>query len=246
MATICFVGPYRPIMCGIAEYTNFVARELPAVAWKALSFDLQKYGVPLTSEDGVPPDQVWYGMPGRHEVCCANLITGIGELNIPHESTVLWFQHETAIWPDTRKFVAMLRAIDMPKLVKGAKWTYGWVVVGSKRGLAIPPEAWRGFGFQSGVEAVFLPGSSRSGGFALGTPDLIAKASERMAGVTMRELGRGWFGEGGWVTVPPQVGVKPGDRLLTVRGSCYGLGFVERGPIYEEALKHPDELEEIA
>jgi len=36
------------------------------------------------------------------------------------------------------------------------------------------------------------------------------------------------------------VGVKPGDRLLAVRGSRYGLGFVAQGPIYEEALKHPE------
>ena len=36
---------------------------------------------------------------------------------------------------------------------------------------------------------------------------------------------------------PPEVDVKPGERLLAVRGSRYGLGFVARGPIYEEALK---------
>jgi len=53
-------------------------------------------------------------------------------------------------------------------------------------------------------------------------------------------LARGRFAEDGRVTVPPEVGVKPGDRLLTVRGSRYGLGFVARGPIYKEALKHPE------
>jgi hypothetical protein len=42
------------------------------------------------------------------------------------------------------------------------------------------------------------------------------------------------------VTVPPEVGVQPGDRLLMVRGSRYGLAFVAQGPIYEEALKHPE------
>jgi hypothetical protein len=36
------------------------------------------------------------------------------------------------------------------------------------------------------------------------------------------------------------VGVAPGDRLLTVRGSCYGLGFVAQGSIYDEALRHPE------
>lgn len=126
----------------------------------------------------------------------------------------------------------------MPRLVKGAKWTYGWVVIGPKGEVTIPPEAWREFGFQPGEEAVFTLGSRRSGGFGLSSPSLMGKVSERLGGATLRVLARGWFSEGGRVVVPSEVGVKPGDRLLTVRGTRYGLGFVARGPIYEEALKH--------
>jgi hypothetical protein len=128
----------------------------------------------------------------------------------------------------------------MPRLVKGGKWAYGWVVIGSEREITIPPEAWREFGFQAGDAAIFTPGSRCSGGFAISTPGLMEKVSERLEGATMRVLARGRFAEGGRVTVPPEVGVKPGDKLLTVRGSRYGLGFVARGPIYEEALKHPE------
>ena len=124
-------------------------------------------------------------------------------------------------------------------MVKGAKWTYGWVVIGPDREISIPPEAWREFGFRAGDEAVFTPGSRRSGGFAVSTAELMAEVSDKMAGAELRELGREQFGDG-WVTVPPEVGVKPGDRLLAVRGSRYGLGFVARGPIYEEAVKHPE------
>jgi len=128
----------------------------------------------------------------------------------------------------------------MPRLVKGAKWTYGWVVVGPAREITIPPDAWRDFGFQVGDEAVFIPGSRRSGGFALSTRCLMASASEQMEGAAIRELGRGRFHEGGTTIVPLEVGVKPGDRLLAVRGSRYGLGFITQGPIYEEALNHPE------
>ena len=60
-----------------------------------------------------------------------------------------------------------------------------------------------------------------------------------MEGASIRELGRGRFYEGGTTIVLLEVGVKPGDRLLTVRGSCYGLGFIAQGPIYEEALNQP-------
>jgi len=128
----------------------------------------------------------------------------------------------------------------VPRLVKGGKWAYGWVVIGPEGEIIIPSEAWREFGFQAGDEAIFTPGSRRSGGFAISTLELMEKVSERLEGATMRVLARGQFAEGRRVTVPPEVGVKPGDRLLSVRGSRYGLGFVAQGPIYEEALKHPE------
>jgi hypothetical protein len=126
----------------------------------------------------------------------------------------------------------------MPRLVKGAKWTFGWVIIGPRREIVVPPEAWDEYGFQAGDEAVLTPGSRKSGGFGISTSVLTAKASVKI-GADLRELGRSRFGDGR-VAVPPEVDVKPGDRLLTVRGSCYGLGFIARGPIYEEALKHSE------
>jgi hypothetical protein len=128
----------------------------------------------------------------------------------------------------------------MPRLAKGGKWTYGWVVVGPEGKVTIPPEAWREFGFEAGGEAILLPGSRRSGGFGVSTPEWMSQASERLGGGAMRELGRGQFGECGQVVLPSTVDVKPGDRLLAVRGSRYALGFVARGPVYETALKHPE------
>jgi hypothetical protein len=127
----------------------------------------------------------------------------------------------------------------MPRLVKGGKWTFGWAVVGPEWEIVIPPEAWNEYGFQAGDEAVFTPGSRKSGGFGISTAALMAEASEKMGGAGLRALGRSRFGDG-WVVVPPETDVDSGDRLLTVRGSCYGLGFVARGPIYEEALRHPE------
>ena len=127
----------------------------------------------------------------------------------------------------------------MPRIVKGGKWAYGWVVIGPEGEITIPPEAWREFGFQAGGEAIFTPGSRRSGGFAISTPELVGEVSQRLEGATLRVLARGRFAEGGRVTVPLEVGVRPGDKLLALRGSSYGLGFAAQGPIHEEALKHP-------
>ena len=128
----------------------------------------------------------------------------------------------------------------MPRLVKGAKWTYGWVVVGPRLEVAIPPDAWREYGFQAGGEAIFTPGSRRSGGFAISTPELMDQAADRLAGGTLRELGHAQFQEDACIVVPSGLGVEPGNRLLAVRGSRYGLGFVVRGPIYEQALQHAE------
>jgi len=66
----------------------------------------------------------------------------------------------------------------MPGLVKGGKWVYGWVVIGPEGEITIPPEAWREFGFQAGGEAVFTPGSRRSGRFGSSTPELMGEVSE--------------------------------------------------------------------
>ena len=127
----------------------------------------------------------------------------------------------------------------MPRLVKGAKWTFGWVVVGPEREILIPPEAWDEYSFRTGDEAIYVPGSRRSGGFGISTAALMDEASGKMEGAGLHIIGRSRFGDG-CVVVPLEVEVKPGDRLLTARGSGYGLGFVARGPIYEEALKHPE------
>jgi hypothetical protein len=125
----------------------------------------------------------------------------------------------------------------MPQLVNGGKWVFGWVVVGRQGELTIPPEARGEYGLQPGEEAVFVHGSRSSGGFGLSTARLLAQ----MAGpVRLHVLARGHIGEDGQLVLPPTVGTRTGDRLLAVRGSGRALGFVARGPIYDEARKHPE------
>lgn len=126
----------------------------------------------------------------------------------------------------------------MPQLVRAGKWAFGWVTVGPQGELPIPPEAWHEYGFQSGEEAVFLPGSRTSGGFGLSTPRLLAQAAGPLH---TRVQARDQIGREAQIVVAPAVmGVDSGDRLLVVRGSGRALGFVARGPIFDEALKHPE------
>ncbi len=122
----------------------------------------------------------------------------------------------------------------MPQLAKGGKWVFGWVVVGKQRNITIPPDAYREYGFQAGDEVVFLRGSKRSGGFSVGRVEKIPPLFEK------RILARGRVSKQGRVNLPPETGVQSGDRLLAGRGSGLALSLSAQGPIYEEALKHPE------
>jgi len=117
MASIYFVGTYKPIMCGIADYTSFLTRESPVGKWGVLSFNLEKYGVPLTSSEEVATDRVWYGIPGRNDFSASVILEGLENLGAKQEDAILWFQHEIAIWPENQKFVTMLKNLDMPRVV---------------------------------------------------------------------------------------------------------------------------------
>ena len=124
------------------------------------------------------------------------------------------------------------------RLVKGAKETFGWVVVGSGRKIVIPPRAWERYQFRAEEEAIFISGSRRSGGFGLTSRDLLSKFTGLFS--EERFLGYGWFNANSEVVIPESVPVQPGERLLTVFGSGAALGFVAHGPIIEEAMQHPE------
>jgi glycosyltransferase involved in cell wall biosynthesis len=117
MASIYFVGTYKPIMCGIADYTSLVTSEIPAGRWGVISFDLKRYGVPLTLDDKAVTGRVWYGIPGRHEFYASVIRQGLKKLGAKDEDAVLWFEHENGIWPGNIQFTAMLKNLNIPKVV---------------------------------------------------------------------------------------------------------------------------------
>jgi hypothetical protein len=123
----------------------------------------------------------------------------------------------------------------MPQLVKGGKWVFGWVSVGKKRQMSIPPIAYAEYGFQLGETVLLMRGSRSSGGIALGRIEKLINSplKSRFIGQTIIEADRR-------VILPPETGVSPGERLLVVRGSGLALSFLQRGPIYDEAVKHPE------
>jgi len=149
----------------------------------------------------------------------------------------------------------------MPQLVKGGKHVFGWSRVSAAGRIRIPPEALDEYAYQEVERLLVIPGSRTSGGFGLGSLASIrgsplgsvAKASpdlERFRvpeAEIMEQRGRPYcwvelrFGE---IELPARTlqrfGIALGDDLLVIRGSGLALGFAVRGPIVEEARRHPE------
>jgi hypothetical protein len=123
----------------------------------------------------------------------------------------------------------------MPQLTKGGKWVFGWVVVGQGREIRVPPEAWLEYGFQIRDDVLFTSGSRPSGGFGIGRREVLAGSP-----ILSRTWAEGTITSQGMISLPQSVDVHPGERLLVARGSGLALGFLQRGPIYDEAVKHPE------
>ncbi len=117
MASIYYVGTYAPITCGIADYTSFITRESPTDKWGVLSFDLNRYYDRLTDNGHQETDRIWYGLPDPFDIGAHMVQRGLKELNARNCESVLWFQHETAIWPHPDRFVTMLKDLEIPKIV---------------------------------------------------------------------------------------------------------------------------------
>lgn len=140
----------------------------------------------------------------------------------------------------------------MPQLAKGGKFVYGWSRVGKRGEIAVLPAAAAEYRLRPGETVVLVPGSRTSGGFGLARTEALRRS--RLAAVLQDEAGapaapgktrscfRTVLDEKG-LSVPAAVlarfGVRPGSRLLLVRGSGLALGFIVRGPLVEEAARHP-------
>lgn len=113
MAFITFITPYKPIVCGIADYSHFIVRECPSGSCDVLSFDLDNYGVPLHKEPVSLIHPVCYGIPSRDDLSANSILKGMR----PHEDQVLWFQHEFGIWRENDRFINMLKDLNNIKVV---------------------------------------------------------------------------------------------------------------------------------
>jgi bifunctional DNA-binding transcriptional regulator/antitoxin component of YhaV-PrlF toxin-antitoxin module len=150
----------------------------------------------------------------------------------------------------------------MPRLVKGGKWVYGLSRIGPAGTIVIPPEAIKEYGYGEHDKVIIMSGSRTSGGFGLTTASNLEKSqlaalleglhelsSYRIPeGKILKKRGRlyCWMAirEGSSITVPletlSQYGLQAGNLLVVGKGSGLAIAFIARGPLLEEALKHPE------
>ena len=149
----------------------------------------------------------------------------------------------------------------MPQLVKGGKHAFGWSCVGDSGRIVIPPEALDEYRLKDSEKLIVIPGSQTSGGFGLALPKSLKSSRIGKAAMDNPALSKYQALEGeiievddkpycwvelrdGGVEFPQgtlsRYGIKSGDHLLVIRGSGLAIGFAVRGPIIEEALKHPE------
>jgi hypothetical protein len=150
----------------------------------------------------------------------------------------------------------------VPQLVKGGKHAYGWSEVSATGKCAVPSDALEEYNLKPPCKLFLLPGSKSSGGFAVTTASLLTNSvlarlldeNPKLAsfqlpeGETILINGKPYcwtrLKTDGCITVPlkalKQYGINAGDHLLSVRGSCFALAFCVKGPIIEEAKKHPN------
>mgnify|MGYP001051194664 CR=1 FL=1 len=113
MAFITFITPYKPIICGIAAYSEFITSVSPPGRWNVISFNLNSYGAPLSNERALPTTTVWYGIPSGEDFSASSILKGLGS----GEDQVLWFQHEFGIWKDNARFIKMLSDLNKTKVI---------------------------------------------------------------------------------------------------------------------------------
>ncbi len=152
----------------------------------------------------------------------------------------------------------------MPQLVKGGKYVFGWTCINKYYRVRIPDETYEEYKFVKNDKLILISGSKTSGGFSLNRLDSIinSKFGEKIIQAIGydRELDRfnidklemiklserliSWTNiyEDKYLQLSEsfleRFGINLYDRLLVVRGSGVGPGFIKKGIIYKEALNH--------
>ncbi|MFX0042668.1 MAG: hypothetical protein ACFE8L_07135 [Candidatus Hodarchaeota archaeon] len=150
----------------------------------------------------------------------------------------------------------------MPQIVKGGKYLFGWSKLGNDGRIKIPPEAFEEYNLKQEKNCILFSGSKISGGFGLSSVHILKNSImnevlKKNPLLTNYEIPEGTIIEFNnkkycWIAIHddnyiylPQETLKAFEiensiLLLSGRGSHLAIGFIAKGPIYNEAKNHPE------
>ena len=150
----------------------------------------------------------------------------------------------------------------MPQMSKGGKYVFGWSRIREDGGVVIPGEAVREYHLRKGQRVMLISGSKTTGGLVVARISMIkdSEISEVLEnnpdlahfrikeGETIRYKSRlyGWakLHDHGLIVLPQYTltmfDIKPGDCLLSIRGSNLAFVLGVKGPIVEKAREQPE------
>ena len=150
----------------------------------------------------------------------------------------------------------------MPQISKGGKYVFGWSRIGADGEVLIPPEAMREYHRRPHERVILISGSRASGGFVVSKKSWLEESAISQVltnnpeltkfqieeGRTIKFKGRlyGWarIHDNGLLILPAHTlatfQIKPGDCLLSIRGSDIAFVMGVKGPLIEKARLHPE------
>jgi hypothetical protein len=144
----------------------------------------------------------------------------------------------------------------MAQLSKGGKFVFGWSLIQNNGQVKIPQQAINEYMLCDCDKIILISGSKRTGGFCLSKKSLIEtslikglfdafpalKEFKTMEGEFVRFKGRNYC----WIALSrntirltpgmlSSLDIKPGDKLLSIRGSNIAFVMGAKGPLIEKA-----------
>lgn len=154
----------------------------------------------------------------------------------------------------------------MPQLNKGGKYVFGWSVIGRDGTIRLPPETLAEYGLLGDQNVIIFTGSKSTGGFCVTSKRLLSPSKLNHILNDLPELTEGhpedlgrllpykgrsyaWLplSREGTVQLPRRtledLGLKPGDRLMSIRSSDIAFTMGAKGPLVEKGNRYPGSIE---
>lgn len=152
----------------------------------------------------------------------------------------------------------------MPHISKGGKYIFGWSKIREDGSVLIPEEAVTEYRLEVNERVILISGSKATGGFVVArkpylqrskisnvlteNPDLDHFRLEEGCAIKYKGRLYCWTSVhvNGQLVLPPftcqEFDIRPGDHLLSIRGSDLAFVMGVKGPIVEKAKGHPEIL----